>query len=154
VKHAARSRPWSPPGSAFAGFRFPTEVIPNIPVEDVAATMGTLIAEGKIGGWGQSQATAEQIRRAHAVTPLTAVQSGTRSWSECSRRTSFPPAASSASDSPFQLLASGFLSGKITADVTYTAADVRRVITRFDLENVRANQALLDQLTDFAALIR
>jgi aryl-alcohol dehydrogenase-like predicted oxidoreductase len=46
-----------------------------VPVEDVAAVMGELIAEGKVGGWGQSQATVEQIRRAHAVTPITAIQS-------------------------------------------------------------------------------
>jgi aryl-alcohol dehydrogenase-like predicted oxidoreductase len=46
-----------------------------VPGEDVAAVMGELIAEGTIGGWGQSQATVEQIRRAHAVTPITAIQS-------------------------------------------------------------------------------
>jgi aryl-alcohol dehydrogenase-like predicted oxidoreductase len=72
------------PGSQLSGARLGTDhvelyyqhrVPDSIPVEDVAAVMGELIAEGKILGWGQSQATEQQIRRAHAVAPLTAIQS-------------------------------------------------------------------------------
>ncbi|MFJ3800052.1 aldo/keto reductase [Streptomyces sp. NPDC090088] len=123
----------------------------SIPVEDVATVMGELIDEGKILGWGQSQATEEQIRRGHAVTPLTAVQSEysimERMWEQ-----DVIPACEELGIGfvPFSPLASGFLSGTVTADDTYTGDDVRRVITRFEADNIRANQPLLDLLTSFA----
>ena len=123
----------------------------NIPVEDIAAIMGELIAEGKIGGWGQSQATAEQIRRAHAVTPLTAIQSEYSIMERMFEADVIPTCGElGIGFVPFSPLASGFLSGQITADTTYSGDDVRRVITRFDPDNIRANQALLDLLTAFA----
>ncbi|MEV5451748.1 aldo/keto reductase [Streptomyces sp. NPDC052535] len=123
----------------------------SIPVEDVAAVMGELIAEGKIGGWGQSQATEDQVRRAHAVTPLTAIQSEysimERMWEK-----DVIPACEELGIGfvPFSPLASGFLSGKTSTGDTYTGDDVRRAITRFQADNVRANQPLLDLITSFA----
>lgn len=121
-------------------------------VEEVAQVMGELIAEGLIGGWGQSQSTAEQIRRAHAVTPLTAVQSEYSIMERMFEAEVIPTLAElRIGFVPFSPLASGFLSGKYTAEQEYFGDDVRRVITRFDQENVRRNQPLLDLLTTFAA---
>jgi aryl-alcohol dehydrogenase-like predicted oxidoreductase len=123
----------------------------SIPVEDVAAVMGELIAEGKILGWGQSQATEEQIRRAHAVTPLTAVQSEYSIMERMWERDVIPACEElGIGFVPFSPLAGGFLSGKVSADATYTGDDVRRVITRFHKDNIRANQPLVDLLTSFA----
>lgn len=122
-----------------------------MPIEEVAEVMGELIAEGKIGGWGQSQSTAEQIRRAHAVTPLTAVQSE-YSMMERMFETDVIPTCGELGIGfvPFSPLGAGFLSGKYTAEQTYTGDDVRRVITRFAPENMRANQPLLDLLGAYA----
>ena len=123
----------------------------SIPVEDVAAVMGELIAEGTILGWGQSQSTAEQIRRAHAVTPLTAIQSEYSIMERAVERDVIPTCAQlGIGFVPFSPLASGFLSGTLDANSTYTGDDVRRVITRFEKANVEANQPLLDLLTAFA----
>jgi len=123
----------------------------SIPVEDVAAVMGELIAEGKILGWGQSQATEQQIRRAHAVTPLTAIQSEYSMMERMFERDVIPACEElGIGFVPFSPLASGFLSGKVTVNDTYTGDDVRRVITRFDKDNIRANQPLLDMLAAFA----
>ena len=123
----------------------------SIPVEDVAAVMGELIAEGKILGWGQSQATEQQIRRAHAVTPLTAIQSEYSMMERTFERDVIPACEElGIGFVPFSPLASGFLSGKVTVNDTYTGDDVRRVITRFDKDNIRANQPLLDMLAAFA----
>ena len=122
-----------------------------IPVEDVAAVMGDLIGEGKILGWGQSQATEDQIRRAHAVTPLTAVQSEYSIMERMFERDVIPACEElGVGFVPFSPLASGFLSGQATAGNTYAGDDVRRVITRFHKDNIRANQPLLDLLTGFA----
>ncbi len=122
------------------------------PVEDIAAVMGELIDEGRIGGWGQSQATEDQVRRAHAVTPLTAIQSEYSIMERMFEADVIPACAElGIGFVPFSPLASGFLSGKVTANDTYTGDDVRRVITRFDADNIRANQPLLDLITDFAA---
>lgn len=121
------------------------------PVEDIAAVMGELIDDGKIGAWGMSQATEDQIRRAHAVTPLTAIQSEYSIMERMFEADVLPACAElGIGFVPFSPLASGFLSGKVTADDTFTGDDVRRVITRFDAENIRANQPLLDLITEFA----
>ena len=123
----------------------------TIAVEDVAAVMGELVAEGKILGWGQSQATEQQIRRAHAVTPLTAIQSEYSMMERMFERDVIPACEElGIGFVPFSPLASGFLSAKVTANDTYSGDDVRRVITRFQKDNVRANQPLLDLLTSFA----
>jgi aryl-alcohol dehydrogenase-like predicted oxidoreductase len=122
-------------------------VSPSVPVEDVAAVMGELVAEGKIGGWGQSQATVEQIRRGHAVTPITAIQSEYSIMERMFEKDVIPACEElGIGFVPFSPLASGFLSGKVTASDTYSGDDVRRVITRFDRDNMAKNQPLLDLL--------
>ena len=126
-------------------------VADSIPVEEVASVMGELIAEGKILGWGQSRSTEQQIRRAHAVTPLTAIQSEYSMMERMFERDVIPACAElGIGFVPFSPLASGFLSGKVKVNDTYTGDDVRRVITRFDKDSIRANQPLLDLLTGFA----
>lgn len=131
---------------------FQHRVNQDIPVEEVAGIMGELIQKGKILGWGQSQATAEEIRRANAVTPLTAVQSE-YSMMERGFEKEVIPAYKELGIGfmAFSPMASGFLSGKYNQDSQYSGDDVRRVITRFSRENVVANQPLLDMLNDFAA---
>ncbi|WP_079913144.1 aldo/keto reductase [Paenibacillus sp. 32352] len=125
----------------------------NIPVEEIAYCMGELIKEGKILGWGQSQATEDEIRRAHAVTPLTAIQSEYSIMERMFERDVIPTCEElGIGFVPFSPLASGFLSGKIQADTEFVGVDARRVITRFSKENRLANQPLLDLLTRFAAL--
>lgn len=124
----------------------------DVPVEMIAYCMGILIKEGKILGWGQSQSTVEEIRRAHAVTPLTAVQSE-YSIMERMFEGDVIPACEELGIGfvPFAPLASGFLSGKANTDTQYVGDDVRRVITRFDKGNILANQPVLDLLNQFAA---
>ncbi len=124
----------------------------DIPVEDVARVMGELIREGKILGWGQSQATEDEIQRAHAVTPIAAIQSEYSMMERMFEKDVLPACeALGIGFVPFSPLASGFLSGKTTAGSGYTGDDVRRVITRFSEDNFRANQPLLDMLRAFAA---
>ena len=120
-------------------------------VEDVAEWMGELIREGKIRAWGQSQSTPEQIRRAHVVTPLAAVQSEYSIMERMFEKEVIPTCGElKIGFVAFSPLASGFLSGKYTKDMHYSGDDVRRVITRFYKENVEANQPLLDLLHEFA----
>jgi aryl-alcohol dehydrogenase-like predicted oxidoreductase len=111
-----------------------------------------LIAEGKILGWGQSQATVKQIRRAHAVTPLTAIQSEYSMMERMFERDVIPACKElGIGFVPFSPLASGFLSGTVSAEAHYQGDDVRRVITRFAPANITANQPLVDLLRRFAA---
>ena len=120
--------------------------------EEVADCMGQLIKEGKIRAWGQSMPTADEIRRAHAVTPLAAVQSE-YSIMERSVETDVLPICEELGIGfvAFSPLASGFLSGKIAAGQHYEGDDVRRAITRFNDDNIRSNQPLLDALREIAA---
>lgn len=125
----------------------------DIPVEDIAWCMGEFIKEGKILGWGQSQATAEEIRRAHAVTPLTAIQSEYSMMERRFEQEVIPLCeALGIGFVPFSPLANGFLSGKVSPDTQYTGIDARRVITRFDKDNMVANQPLVDLIHQFAAI--
>lgn len=125
----------------------------DIPVEEIAYCMGELIKEGKIRSWGLSQATEDEIRRAHAVTPLTAIQSEYSIMERMFEKDVIPTCEElGIGFVPFSPLASGFLSGKISVDTKYVGDDVRRVITRFDRDNIVANQPLLDLITRFAVL--
>jgi aryl-alcohol dehydrogenase-like predicted oxidoreductase len=126
-------------------------VNPNVPVEEVAGSMGKLIREGKILGWGLSQVTVEQIRRAHAVTPVTAVQSEYSMMERMFERDVIPVCKElNIGFVAFSPLASGFLSGKVSSEAQFQGDDVRRAITRFDGANMAANQPLLDLLQKFA----
>lgn len=121
-------------------------------VEEVALWMGELIHEGKIRGWGQSQPTEEQIRRAHAVTPLTAVQSEYSMMERMFEKDVIPACAElGIGFVAFSPLASGFLSGRCSVNDVYQGDDVRRVISRFSRNNMLANQPLIDLISRFAA---
>ena len=124
----------------------------NRDVAEVAEWMGELIKEGKILAWGISEATPEQIRRAHSVTPLTAVQSE-YSIMERKYEAEVIPLCHELNIGfvAFSPMASGFLSGKYTSKDVFKGDDVRRAITRFSKENMDANQPLLDLLKKFAA---
>jgi len=124
----------------------------DIPVEVIAEVMGKFIKEGKILGWGQSQATPEEIRRANAVTQMTAVQCEYSMMERMFEKEVIPTCEElEIGFVAFSPMASGFLSGKYTSSSTYSGDDVRRVITRFSKENVEANQPLLDLLHKVAA---
>jgi aryl-alcohol dehydrogenase-like predicted oxidoreductase len=123
----------------------------TIPLEEIADAMGSFIKEGKISGWGLSQVTESEIRRSHAVTPLSAIQSEYSIMERMYEKDVIPVCEElGIGFVPFSPLASGFLSGKITAETKYTGDDVRRVITRFDKNNIIANAPLLDIITQFA----
>ena len=123
----------------------------DISMEEVAEAMGRLIEKGKIRGWGMSQANADQIRRANAVTPLSAIQNEYSMMERSSEKEVIPTCRGlGIGFVPFSPLASGFLSGKYSKDTVYSGDDVRRVITRFTKENVVANQPLVDLLYEFA----
>lgn len=122
-----------------------------VPPEEVAGIMGKLIQKGKIVGWGQSMTTAEEIRRANAVTPLSAVQSEYSMMERMFEKDVIPVCGElGIGFVAFSPMASGFLSGKYNKDSIYTGDDVRRVITRFEKKNVTENQPLLDMLNEFA----
>lgn len=138
-------------GTDYVDLYYQHRIEDNDRVEEVAGVMGELIKEGKIRGWGQSQSTEDQIRRANAVTPLTAIQSEFSMMERMFEKDVIPACEElGIGFVPFSPLASGFLSGKYTKNQTYTGDDVRRVITRFAPENVERNQPLLDLLYDMA----
>lgn len=138
-------------GTDYVDLYYQHRINKNIPVEEVAGVMGKLIDEGKIRGWGQSQATEDEVRRAHAVTPITAIQSEYSMMERMFEKDVLPACQElGIGFVPFSPLGAGFLSGKYTSKDTYTGDDVRRVITRFSKENMDANQPLLDLLHQFA----
>lgn len=121
------------------------------PIEYVAKAMGKLIEKGKIKGWGLSQCSEEELRRANAVTPVTAVQCEYSIMERIFEKRLIPTCEElGVGFVSFSSLASGFLSGKYTADTVYKGDDVRRVITRFSKENVERNQPLLALLNQYA----
>lgn len=120
-------------------------------VEEVASWMGEFIKEGKIRAWGQSQSTVEQIKKAHAITPLTAIQSEYSMMERIFEKDVIPTCQElNIGFVAFSPMASGFLSGKYNKNTQYKGDDVRRVITRFNPENVEKNQPLLDLLHSVA----
>ena len=120
----------------------------SISAEEVAYEMGRLIAKGKICGYGQSQSTADEIIRANAVTPMTAVQNEYSIMERSFEKEVIPTCERlGIGFVAFSPMASGYLGGKATApNDAYKGDDVRRVITRYSPENVRANLPLLDAL--------
>ncbi|ASK28727.1 aldehyde oxidase [Chryseobacterium sp. T16E-39] len=125
----------------------------DIPVEDIAYCMGELIREGKILGWGQSQATEEEIRKAHAVTPITAIQSEYSIMARQFEKDVIPTCEElGIGFVAFSPLANGFLSGQVNTETEFKGIDARRVINRFEKDNIIANQPLLELLHEFALL--
>jgi len=127
-------------------------VDPEVPIEDVAGTVKELIAEGKVKHFGMSEAGAETIRRAHAVQPVTALQSEYSLWWREPEREILPTLEElGIGFVPFSPLGKGFLTGAIDANTKFDSKDFRNVVPRFDEENRKANQALVDVLGDIAA---
>jgi aryl-alcohol dehydrogenase-like predicted oxidoreductase len=127
-------------------------VDPDVPMEDVAGTVRDLIAEGKAKYFGMSEAGPQSIRRAHAVQPVTALQSEYSLWTRDPEAEILPLLEElGIGFVPFSPLGRGFLTGKISADTKFDASDFRNKIPRFEAEAREANQALVDILTKIAA---
>jgi pyridoxine 4-dehydrogenase len=127
-------------------------VDPNVPIEDVAGTVKELIAEGKVKHFGMSEAGVESIRRAHAVQPLTALQSEYSLWWREPEKEILPTLEDlGIGFVPFSPLGKGFLTGAISAKTEFDKTDFRNVVPRFSAENRKANQELVDALSKIAA---
>ena len=127
-------------------------VDPQVPMEDVAGAVKDLIAQGKVRHFGLSEAGAESIRRAHAVQPVTALQSEYSMWWREPEQTILPLLDElGIGFVPFSPLGKGFLTGAINAQTAFTKDDFRNVVPRFAAEARDANQALVDAITDIAA---
>lgn len=122
-------------------------VDPEVPIEDVAGTVGELVQEGKVRCFGLSEASAQTIRRAHAVHPVTAVQSEYSLWTRDPEPEVLPTCtALGIGFVPFSPLGKGFLTGAVDASTPFAADDVRTTIPRFTAENRAANQALVEHI--------
>ncbi|BDG35877.1 aldo/keto reductase [Geobacillus sp. 44B] len=127
-------------------------VDPNVPIEEVAGVIQDLMKEGKIRHWGLSEAGVQTIRRAHAVQPLAAVQSEYSLWWRSPEEELLPTLEElGIGFVPFSPLGKGFLTGKIDKNVTFADSDFRRIVPRFQPENLEANQVLVDLIKKFAA---
>ncbi len=127
-------------------------VDPDVPIEDVAGTVGELIAEGKVRHFGLSEAGAGTIRRAHAEHPVTALQSEYSLWTRDPEREVLPTLAElGIGFVPFSPLGKGFLTGTVDATTSFTEGDIRTRVPRFEPDNLAANQRLLDLVRDIAA---
>lgn len=126
-------------------------VDPDVPIEDVAGTVSELIAAGKVKHFGLSEASAETIRRAHAVQPVAAVQSEYSLWWRDREADVMPVLAELGIGLvPYSPLGKGFLTGTVTADTTFAASDLRSRIPRFQGEALATNHALVDVLNRIA----
>src|SRR5271170_5610511 len=127
-------------------------VDPEVPMEDVAGTVKELIAEGKVKHFGMSEAGAQTIRQAHAVQPVTALQSEYSLWWREPEEEILPMLEElGIGFVPFSPLGKGFLTGAINADTKFAANDFRNIVPRFSEEARRANQALVDVVGRLAA---
>jgi aryl-alcohol dehydrogenase-like predicted oxidoreductase len=127
-------------------------VDPEVPIEDVAGAVKGLIQEGKVRHFGLSEAGAQTIRRAHAVQPVTAVQSEYSLWWRNAEEEILPTLEELGIGLvPFSPLGKGFLTGKIDEKTTFDSSDFRNIVPRFTPEARKANQALVDLLGTVAA---
>ena len=127
-------------------------VDPNVPIEDVAGAVKQLIQEGKVRHFGLSEAGMGTIRRAHAVQPVTAVQSEYSLWWREPEAEILPTLAElGIGFVPFSPLGKGFLTGAINETTTFDSTDFRNIVPRFAPEARKANQALVDLLGAIAA---
>lgn len=127
-------------------------VDPSVPIEDVAGTAGELVAEGKVGHFGLSEASAATIRAAHAAHPVTALQSEYSLWTRDPEAEVLPTLAElGIGFVPFSPLGKGFLTGTVDATTAFADGDVRGTIPRFTEENRAANRALIDLVSALAA---
>ena len=126
-------------------------VDPDVPIEDVAGTVKDLIQEGKVKHFGLSEAGAQTIRRAHAVQPVTVLQSEYSLWWRKPEETVLPTLEElGIGFVPFSPLGKGFLTGKIDPNTRFDSTDFRSTVPRFNPENLQANQTLVDLLNRFA----
>src|ERR1700736_961887 len=126
-------------------------VDPEVPIEDVAGTVKDLIREGKVKHFGLSEAGVQTIRRAHAVQPVTAVQSEYSLWWRRPEEEVLPTLEELGIGMvPYSPLGRGFLTGKIDENTAFSKDDFRNIVPRFTPEARKANQALVDLLGKFA----
>lgn len=126
-------------------------VDPQVPIEDVAGTVKDLIREGKVKHFGMSEASAQTIRKAHAVQPLAAVQSEYSLWWREPEKEILPTLEElGIGFVPFSPLGKGFLTGAISSQTQFTKDDFRNIVPRFSQENRKANQQLVNLLTSIA----
>src|SRR5437667_941297 len=127
-------------------------VDPDVPIEDVAGAVKDLIQEGKVKHFGLSEAGVQTIRRAHAVHPVTALQSEYSLWWRKPEEEILPTLEElGIGFVPFSPLGKGFLTGKIDETTTFDSSDFRNIVPRFAPEARKANAALVDLLRDIAA---
>ncbi|MBD2449115.1 aldo/keto reductase [Nostoc sp. FACHB-152] len=126
-------------------------VDPNVPIEDVAGAVKELIDEGKVKHFGLSEAGVQTIRRAHAVQPVTALQSEYSLWWRKPEAEVIPTLEElGIGFVPYSPLGKGFLTGKIDENATFDSSDFRSTLPRFTPEALKANQALIDLLGSIA----
>src|SRR5450631_3430137 len=127
-------------------------VDPNVPIEDVAGAVKDLIREGKVKHFGLSEAGVGTIRRAHAIQPVTALQSEYSLWWREPEAEVLPTLEElSIGFVPFSPLGKGFLTGKIDESTTFDSSDFRNTVPRFSRENRKANQTVVDLVGALAA---
>jgi aryl-alcohol dehydrogenase-like predicted oxidoreductase len=126
-------------------------VDPEVPIEEVAGTVGELIAEGTVGHFGLSEASADTIRRAHAVQPVAAVQSEYSIWAR-DPETDVLPACEELGIGfvPWSPLGQGFLTGTVAKDQSFAANDIRSRFPRFTQEALEANQPVVELVKEVA----
>jgi aryl-alcohol dehydrogenase-like predicted oxidoreductase len=126
-------------------------VDPNVPIEEVAGAVKDLIQQGKVKHFGLSEAGVHTIRRAHAVHPVTALQSEYSLWWREPEQEIIPTLEElGIGFVPFSPLGKGFLTGKIDANTQFDQNDFRNIVPRFSPENRKANQAVVDRVSRFA----
>lgn len=126
-------------------------VDPNVPIEDVAGTVKDLISEGKVKYFGLSEAGVKNIRRAHAVQPVAALQSEYSLWWREPEEQILPVLEElGIGFVPFSPLGKGFLTGKINTGTTFGDDDFRKIVPRFTPEALQANQAMVDLIQSIA----
>ena len=124
-------------------------VDPNVPIEDVAGAVKELIQQGKVKHFGLSEAGAQTIRRAHAVQPVTALQSEYSLWTRTPEKEVIPTLEELGIGLvPYSPLGKGFLTGKMDEKTTFDSSDFRSTLPRFTPEALKANQALIDLLAE------
>lgn len=124
---------------------------PQVPIEEVAGTVKDLIREGKVKHFGLSEAGVNTIRRAHAVQPVTALQSEYSLWWREPEEFILPTLEElGIGFVPFSPLGKGFLTGKIDTNTQFESNDFRKIIPRFSEENIKANQKVVDHMRSLA----
>jgi aryl-alcohol dehydrogenase-like predicted oxidoreductase len=126
-------------------------VDPNVPIEDVAGTVKELIAEGKVKHFGLSEAGVQSIRRAHAILPVAALQSEYSLWWREPEHEILPTLEElGIGFVPFSPLGKGFLTGAINSNTQFDKTDFRNVVPRFNEDNRKANQVVVEKVAEFA----